>query len=222
MTLSTRRLLVLLSVTLLTLALCASEFAFGQNPRQKRQAAGNTVVDGQAKAPLGTYTASTGGSASTAGASTGGRFARTGRTTGATAGGDVVINLTGYSNTTELQTVANAGSGNVAATIKGLSGKGTVTIAGQSFTVTMASSATVGANYVIYLLSATPFSASGPQGATGQGGSVGMIELTVPTAGGVGSGKLYTSTQVVVSPDGTVTAHAGASTATALSSVTKS
>jgi len=223
MTRSTHRLFIFLTFTVLAITLGAATCVLGQSgPRQKRQAAGNTVVNGQAKAPFRTYTASTGATASSAGASSGGRFARTGRTTGATAGGDVVISLTAYSDSAELQTVAGAGSGNVAPAIKGRSATGTVTLGGQSFTVNMASSATVGANYVIYLLSATPFAATGPQGSTGQGGAVGLIELTVPAAGGAGTGKLYTSTQVVVSADGTVTAHAGASSATALSNVTKS
>lgn len=215
------RILPALALTGLLLAGLAVDFTGAQGIRQRRQAAGTAVVDTGAKAPLGTYSATTGSSASTGGAQGGGVARRRSATTGATAGGTVTINLTAYSTSTEFQQVAGAGQGGTAEVIKGFASKGTVTIGGQSFTINMATSATAGSNYVIYLLSATPFGGTGPRGTAATGGAVGVVELTIPAAGGAGTGKMYSSTQVAVTPEGGVTIHGGASTATALSGVTK-
>lgn len=183
------------------------------------------AVDGSAGLGPGTYTASSGGTAATSSAAGGGRFARMGGKTGATAsqsGSNVTVNVSSFSTSAEIQQVAAAGESGVAAAIQALPSKGTVTIAGSGpVEIKLATNAKVGANYAVYILSAVPFGTAqaGPRGRTAQGGSVGMIEMTIPGDMSAGSGKLYTSTQVVVSQSGAVTSRGGASTATALTNV---
>jgi hypothetical protein len=213
-----------LSFTLMTVMALFSQKASAQGPRGRRNT-GATVANGgvsvSSPAPTGNYTATTGASAGTvSGAGPRGR-ARGSQTTGSTSGGSVSMTINRYLTSTELSSflaAQDAGSGQM---IKAISNQnyGTVTIAGQSFTINMAASAKVGTGYVISLVSARPFSTeTGSGGRSAAGGSVGYIKLTVD-ANGNGTGALYTSTQVVVNNDGTVTARAGGSTATMLSSV---
>ena len=198
--------------------------ASGEQRRGSRGTAVSTGgVDTSDKAPAGSYTAATDASAGIASAA-----GPTGRARGAsgasgTSGGTVTMNISSYSSNEEVdQIVAAQGSG-AEAMLQAINRQshGSVTIGGQTFTINMAASAKVGSSYNIYLVSAKPFSTgSGSGGRTATGGSAGYIQLTVNSTGS-GDGGMYTSTQIVVEKDGSVAARGGASTATALTNVTR-
>ena len=195
-----------------------------QGPRGRR-AAGGAVAEGgvsvSTPAPAGLYTGTTGASAATAsGAGTRGRGRAT-ETTAATSGGSVAMDIKHYLTSAELNSFLAAQDAGAGQMVKAISNQnyGTVKIAGQTFTINLAASAKVGTGYVISLVSARPFSTeTGSGGRSAAGGSVGYIKLTVDASGN-GTGAMYSSTQVVVNKDGTVTSRAGGSTATMLTSV---
>ncbi len=213
-----------LSLTLITVTALFGLNSSAQGPRGRR-ATGGAVANGgvsvSSPAPTGSYTATTGASVGTAsGAGPRGR-ARASQTTDATSGGSVAMNVSRFLTSAELDSflaAQDAGSGQM---VKAISNQnyGSVKIGGQTFTINLAASAKVGTGYVISLVSARPFSTeTGSGGRSAAGGTVGYIKLTVD-ANGNGTGAMYSSTQVVLSKDGTITSRAGGSTATMLSSV---
>ena len=174
-----------------------------------------------AQAPTGNYVATTGQSAVHGSAGGGGMHAG-GSATGDTSGGKVTMNVSSYSSSDEI----NA--------LKGLDGKafldqlskynhGSVSIGGRSFPVNFAASSQLGANYQIYLVSATPYmtSQTGPGGRSASGAGGGFISLEVPTSGSAGRGQMFSTVQVVISTNGSVSARAGGSSATQLTAVAK-
>lgn len=177
------------------------------------------------QAPLGTYTATMGGTTASTGMRGAGRGFRRGHTsTGATSGTQVTISITSYSTPEELDQLA-AHQNDPAGFINLLSSfnHGTVTIGSATFPLNAAYSTGAGTSgNIIYLLSSHPLtsSATSRHGRRATGTSVGYIRLTVNPSG-TGKGVLYSSTQVAVSADGTFTAKAGGSTATPLSNVSR-
>jgi hypothetical protein len=199
----------------------------------------------QQQAPLGSYTAQMGGTARTArrtGAAatstdsgttstTTGETAsgiasrRASRTTAMTAGKALDITLSSYSPSAELQAIAKAGSGNISSAINAYN-HGSVTIEGVTYPINVAVSSSrnsaQGSYYVVRLISTKPFSGATAQGSAAKGNTVGMIELSMPTAeGATGTGQLYRSTQVTVSKSGEISTQGGTATATLLTNVQK-
>lgn len=174
------------------------------------------------QAPTGTYTATTGSSAATASVGGSGGAARGSKTTGAGSGSSVTMSLSNWATQADLEKLA-AAEGDPKAFLDLLSGMnfGTVTIGGKSVPVNLAWSFKSGSSYQIVLLSEKPFSATSSRtGATGNGAAVGYIRLTVDGSG-VGTGMMYSTTQVAVQSGSDVVARGGASTATQLSAVAR-
>ncbi len=186
-------------------------------------AAATVVLAGVA--PLGTYTATMGGTTASTGAMGRGRGARRHRTTtGATSGTQVTITVNSYSSPEELDQLA-AVQQDPEAFLQLLSSfqHGTVTIGSQSFPINAAHSTAAGtAGNIIYIISSRPFASSNTSrlGRRATGTAGGYIRLTVDAAG-TGEGVLYSSAQVAISTDGTFTARAGGTTATQLTGVTR-
>ncbi|NJK63038.1 MAG: hypothetical protein HC921_10495 [Synechococcaceae cyanobacterium SM2_3_1] len=171
------------------------------------------------KAPLGNYSATLGStlrSQRVLGSEVANR--RT-RQTEVGAGQPISITLASYSTPEQLQQIIAAPAGNRAATLNQYN-HGTVTIAGLIYPINAATSFQWGGNYVVNLMSARPFAAVGSEGQVAQLNTVGYITLLLPTSGGPGSGKLYTSTQANLTESGQVQVVRGASTATDLINVT--
>ena len=177
------------------------------------------------EAPLGTYTATMGGTTASTGVMGRGRGFRRGRTTsGATAGTQVTITVNSYSSPEELDQLA-AVQQDPNAFLQLLSSfqHGTVTIGSQSFPINAAYSTAAGTTgNIIYIVSSRPFTSSNTsrRGRRAMGTAGGYIRLTV-NAEGSGEGVLYSSAQVAISTDGTFTAKAGGTTATQLTGVTR-
>lgn len=171
------------------------------------------------KAPLGNYSATL-GSTLRSQRVLGSEFAnRQTRQTEVGAGQPISITLTSYSTPEQLQQIIAAPAGNRAATLN-LYNHGTVTIAGLVYPINAATSFQLGGNYVVNLMSARPFAATGSEGQVAQLNTVGYITLLLPTSGGPGSGKLYTATQTSLTESGQVQVLRGATTATDLNNVT--
>ncbi len=171
------------------------------------------------KAPLGNYSATLGSTLQSQRV-LGSEFAnRRARQTEVGAGQTISITLTSYSTPEQLQQIIATPVGNRAATLN-LFNHGTVTIAGLVYPINAATSFQWGGNYVVNLMSARPFAASGSEGQVAQLNTVGYITLLLPTSGGPGSGQLYTSTQASLTESGQVQVLRGATTATDLNNVT--
>lgn len=209
---------VLLMMIGLILSVGVPSDVSAQSLKELAQSRENRVVDTTSKAPTGSYTATTGGTATSVTGGGAGKRLRKMKSTEATAGNTVSMTISSYSPREEIDAVANAGQGNMA-TVMSSYNHGSIMLGEKNYVVNMATSSTVGSNYVIHLFSAKPFSGTGQNANTGTGVSMGMIELTIPAAGGPGTGKMYSSTAVAFSTDGSVKATGKASSATALSDV---
>lgn len=170
------------------------------------------------QAPLGNYTAEMGGTTRTTRVQGAGGVARRTTQNQAAAGEVVNITINSYNTQADLQSVSQAGQGNIASAISSFN-SGTVNIAGVIYPINMAISYKIGANYYINLLSSRPFGVTGEQGGQAAGTGVGFINLILPAAGGPGTGKLYRSSQVSVAANGQVQALRGVSSATQLTGV---
>lgn len=167
-------------------------------------------------APTGAYSAMMGASAATTRTAGGNRIARRAATTEATEGTPIQIRVDSWASRTELEAVASAED--IDAAINGYR-MGSLTIGGLVYPINLATSAKVGSNYVMSLLSTRTFSGTGAAGRLAQGGGLGYVTLTVPVSGAVGRGSLYTSVQVGVSESGEVRVLGGATSATQLTEV---
>jgi hypothetical protein len=207
-----------MKVQLVTLSLLSLVATAGILPSQTfaETAEAEVIYLAQAtQAPLGNYTAEMGGTTRTTRVQGAGGVARRTTQNQAAAGEVVNITINSYNTQADLQSVAQAGQGNMAAAISKFN-SGTVTIAGVAYPINMAVSYKIGSNYYINLLSSKPFGVTGAQGGQAAGVGVGLINLIIPTAGGPGTGKLYRSSQVSVSANGQVQALRGVSSATEL------
>ncbi len=145
-------------------------------------------------------------------ANVGGRLTRVGEA------GDqpIAITVTGYASNSELTSLANTEA--LAPAISAFS-YGSVTLGNRTYPVNLAVSYPRGSHYVIHLISAQPFTVTGTT-RDGTGTGVGYIRLSVPTDGvTLGTGELYSSTQIQISNDGNVVAQGGRTTATKLANV---
>ncbi len=139
-----------------------------------------------------------------------------------TAASTISIAINSFSSKTELQAIAAASSATFISTLTAYQ-HGTVTINGGSYTINSATyRAGSNGTYIIKLISGSKTNATASNSSTtGTKNTGAVIELTVPTAGGVGSGKYYQSVQLSVDQSGEISAQAGATSATQLANVKK-
>jgi hypothetical protein len=143
-------------------------------------------------------------------------------TTSPTAASTISMTINSFSSTTELKAIAAATSGNLISTLNAYQ-HGTVTIDGGSYTINSATYRP-GSNgtTIIKLISGSKTAAtSSTSTISGAKNTGAVIELTVPSAGGVGSGKFYQSVQLSVAQSGEISAQAGTTSATLLANVKK-
>jgi hypothetical protein len=174
------------------------------------------------QAPAGTYTATSGNSAATGSVTGSGGAARGSKTTSAGSGSSITMSINNWATQADLESLA-AAEGDPKAFLDLLAQKsfGTVTLGGRAIPVNLAWSFKSGASYQIVLLSEKPFAATSSRtGATGSGVAVGYIRLTVDGSG-IGSGMLYSTTQVAIQSGSDIVARGGASSATQLTNVAR-